>query len=92
MIVWHGWGVLTVLIAAMALALGGAVLKGTMPEAYAMATALAIGAVANWFVGRWLNRGGARHKLFWVPMEWWSLALLAFAGAFVFGGISTATR
>lgn len=92
MIVWQGWGVLTLVIAGGTLALTGALFNSVIPTAYGLPLGLVVAAVANWFIGRWLNRGKARHKLFWIAMEWWSIALLVFAGAVLFGGVPKTIR
>jgi len=91
MIVWKGWGILSVLVAAATFFAGayiGDALIGSAPHSsgvrYGAAFGLAIGAVVNWFIGRSLNQpkreaaAGVfnRHSLFFVPMEYWSIALL----------------
>jgi hypothetical protein len=76
---------------------GIARLLGAPPEGFGHGTAvgLLVGAVVVWFLGRRLNRGASvaelhaghpgppanRHRLFWVPMQYW--ALVQIVGAIV---------
>ncbi|GAA3999846.1 hypothetical protein GCM10022247_20210 [Allokutzneria multivorans] len=88
MIVWTGWGILALLIAALGggggsgigVALGG---PSDSPN-LGTVIGLALAAVAIWFVGERLNRPVQgfdqntgqpvlyrnRHRLFWVPMQY----------------------
>ena len=66
-----------------------------LSEEVGFALGLIIAAVVNWFVGVRLNRRPGRHmvdvdtgeriilrrrhRLFWVPMQYWSVAMLVFA-------------
>jgi hypothetical protein len=81
MIIWKGWGILTLVIAVVATAMGALISPG------GAGLGLLVGAGVNWFVGQNLNRplreaglgSGQRHTLFWIPMEWWSIAMAALA-------------
>lgn len=90
MLVFRGFGILSVFIAfgfAFAFAYLG-YLFPSVPHAnffqYGVALGLSVAAVVNWFVGRSLNNGMReakenvlkRHSLFFLPMEWWSVAML----------------
>lgn len=90
MIIFRGFGILSVLIAA-AFAFAFAFLGNLFPSGphqnnvqYGVALGLCVAAVANWFFGRHLNSGMReakvnvlkRHSLFFLPMEYWSLAML----------------
>ena len=94
MIIWKGWGFLSVVIA-VALALACAGFGDTLDRReggrYGMAVGFAIAAVVNWFLGRWLNsvkrevKAGVlnRHSLFFIPLEWWSVVMLFFAAFYL---------
>jgi hypothetical protein len=89
-IVFRGWGILSVGIAVACgfifAWLGN--LFPTVPHSnpvrYGVALGLGVGAVVNWFVGRSLNQNMReanvnvlkRHSLFFLPMEYWSLAMV----------------
>lgn len=91
MIVWRGWGILAVLIAAIGL-FGGVFVgvkllgsgSGWDGGRIGIAIGLAIAAVANWFVGKSVNdnlrlqgvTAIKRHTLFFIPMQWWSIAMV----------------
>jgi len=93
MIIWRGWGVLSVVIAAACFFafgyLGHLTIGSKSGAQFGVAIGLVIAAVVNWFVGRSLNSGRRetkanvlnRHSLFFIPMEWWSVAM-------VFGSIA----
>ena len=99
MIIFHGWGILTVAIVVI---LGGAV---TVTSAMALdaaglhefsgiglALGLFVAAAVNWYAGRRLNGDPGRelvdratgetvvlrrsHRLFFIPMQWWSLVMV----------------
>ena len=69
MIVWSGWGVLTVVFALLAVGIGAVlqpVLDGSglvLPAATGLAIGLVIAAVINWVVGRRLNRAPGREMI-----------------------------
>ena len=66
-----------------------------LPEDVGIALGLGVAAVVNWFVGVGLNRRAGRelidaqtgervvlrrrHRLFWVPMQYWSVVMAVFA-------------
>lgn len=91
MIIWKGWGFLSPLIAVAFFFAGAFVghhLIGTAPKQsgahYGAAFGLMVAAVANWFIGRSLNRTAReskanvlnRHSFFFISMEWWSIVML----------------
>jgi hypothetical protein len=94
MIVWRGWGILTIAIAIAALA--AVELTPGRSDAQFVA-ALAVAGVVNLWLGRRLNTGPARvlidaaaarrivarprHDLLFVPMEYWSAAFAVGAAA-----------
>ena len=55
MIVWSGWGFVSVLIFLLGLLLGAAMGNAGLPEGYAIGIGLLIGAAGNWFAGQALN-------------------------------------
>ena len=92
MIIWKGWGILALVFAfaggVLGMVLSEQVMRNKGPTAlYWVAAGLVVAAIANWVAGRALNRsrreaGAAltnRHSLFWIAMEWWSVAMLALA-------------
>jgi hypothetical protein len=100
MIVWRGWGILTLVIAAVSLGLVG-MMTPVPQDAWTFrwhaAVALLIGAVVNFFVGWQLNRRSGRlhidgvtglrfkqrtrHDLFFIPIEYWTVAFVLGAAA-----------
>jgi len=97
-IVWSGWGILAVLIAAVGGALG-AVAGGEHHSNLGMGIGLVAVAPAIWLLGKRLNdpekgrvlvdpQTGQQvimqrtHTLFWVKMEYWG-AIVALFGALV---------
>jgi hypothetical protein len=94
MIVWQGWGCLTIVIGFGALLVAQLLADALFGKSFypgnpwLRLVALIAGAVAVWFVGRWLNgRPGrvvidkatgqeitlrARHTLFFIPMQYWA--------------------
>ena len=101
MIIWSGWGFLSVVFAVLGAAGGIGLVDGTgglglgLTEDAGFALGLAVAAAVNWLVGVRLNRRPGRelidprtgervllrrrHRLFWVPMQYWSVAMLVFA-------------
>ena len=81
MIIWKGWGILTLVIAVIPISVGHLI----GPAGAGIGLLVAAG--VNWFVGQSFNRplreaglgAGQRHTLFWIPMEWWSIAMAALA-------------
>ena len=107
MIIWSGWGILVPVIAFTILLTTQAVADSlTGVDGYYSAhsalqiVALLAGAVALWFLGRYLNgKPGRRlidketgqeflfrrrHTFFWINMEYWGVALAAVAFAIPF--------
>ena len=82
-------------IAGIALVDGTGGLGYGVSEEVGFALGLIVAAAVNWFVCVWLNRRPGRqmvdvdtgeriilrrrHRLFWVPMQYWSVAMLVFA-------------
>ncbi len=96
MVLWRGWGIIITLLLAVAGAFAGSFIghqygdTGSGAPQYGSAIALVITAVINWFIGTAMNRPQreagadvAQHSLFGMPMEWWSIAHLLAAVAFV---------
>lgn len=96
MVIWKGWGILSLIIAVAGGVLGGflgdQIIRLKYPTSlYPVAVGLVVAAGLNWFVGRALNKsrreaGAAvanRHSLFWIAMEWWSVVMLAAAAYLV---------
>jgi hypothetical protein len=94
MIIWKGWGFLSVIIAIVGAIIGGLIAEqigGPTSFRRGMAFGFVVAAVANWFIGRALNQsrreGGAgvfnRHSLFFMPMEW-SSGLMLFGAIFYY--------
>ena len=91
MIIWRGWGILVVLIAAVGYVVGGYIGYKIIGQkdgvVFGIAAGFAMAAVANWFAGRSLNRPLQahdvdvlkRHSFFFIPMEWWSVPMLLFS-------------
>lgn len=104
MVIWQGWGVLALLIPALAVfmsgALGGALLgaEAASMQHWVTAAGLILSAALVWVVGKKLNDAPGRvlvdpktgqavelkprHTLFWIPMQWIAVAIVAVA-AFV---------
>ena len=91
MVIWRGWGILSVAIAAIFFFAGGylgsyffGVTPGRHGALYGVAVGLVVAAVANWFAGNSLNRplreAGVgiwkQHTLFFMPMQWTSSVML----------------
>src|SRR5262245_24434344 len=88
MIFWRGAGILTLIIFIVAFLADLAIHEiFHVRNAYLSAGTIMLAAVVNWFVGNALNRemrkAGTspfkRHSFFFIPMEWWSLPIIAFA-------------
>jgi hypothetical protein len=100
MIVWRGWGILSIVIGLLAMA--AVQLATRMPSdpwtfRWHAAAALAIAAVLNFWAGWRLNRAPGRlvvdtttgrrfevrgrHDLFFIPMQYWSIAFALAAAA-----------
>jgi hypothetical protein len=83
---WRGQGIVTfiILMAAVALVYFVQGPLSTRNVYLSCGIILAAGAL-NWFVGRaaYSELGDQpfwkRHSLFWIPMEWWTLAFAAYA-------------
>lgn len=81
MIFWRGYGIVSVVILVAAAVIGANI----SPTASVLL--LIAGAVLNGAIGYLLNKplreagttGGRLHTLFGIPMEYWSLAILAYA-------------
>lgn len=90
MVIWRGWGILALVIAAVWLFVGVGVqtmiangMYPESPDALELAIfnnpmmnlvlgAAALGAaVSLWFWGRWINREGNAHTVFFIPVQFW---------------------
>jgi hypothetical protein len=85
-VVWTGWGILAALIWAAGLWGTQIVVDQVFQQGFYTAhiwpkiVGSSVSAPINWFVGRAMNGSlgdgrrvhGARHTLFWIPMEYWS--------------------
>jgi hypothetical protein len=97
MIVWTGFGFLTVIIGLIAIMLGSLAPN----EDVGIAITTLIAAALNFVVGRKLNDPSrdrivvdaktgqplalrSRATLFWLPMEWWSAFFILMSGAAVY--------
>lgn len=96
MIVWQGFGFIAALIPLALLALLG-MLNQSVKWPHGPEFALLVSAILVWFIGRKLNsredrilidpvtreevRLRNKHTLFWAPMEWVSVPLVALAVA-----------
>ena len=84
MVIWRGWGILSLVIGVLG-GLLGVLLHGVMPARLAGALGLTLAAVVNFFVAQALNKPRREayadnlHSLFWIPMEWWSVPMLVLA-------------
>ena len=91
MVIWTGWGILAALIWAAGLFLTQLIVDSAFGQGYYTANAwpkilaCAIPAPVIWAVGRYMNGSpdseerrnqGARHTLFFVPMEYWAAIFL----------------
>lgn len=90
MIVWHGRGILIVLVLIASMFLGVSIFPNVAD--YALAFAGIVSAVFSWFAGiAWNTKNdrlvidsetgqkilikGGGHKLFWIPMQYWGIIL-----------------
>ena len=78
MIVWHGWGILTVVCGSAGLLFAYMTESAGLAQGYAFGLGLLIAAAINWFLGTHFNNISNGHKLFWIPMQWWSVPAAAF--------------
>ncbi|RRB02835.1 hypothetical protein [Larkinella rosea] len=97
MIVWSGLGFLSAVIVIVCTAIFNSVLTSV---SYHTSIGLVVAAAINWWVGTNLNSGEGRllkdeetgemirfkrnHTLFWIPMQWWSVAFLLLAVSLIF--------
>jgi len=100
MVIWTGWGFLALVVAAVGLGAAaslGRLVSGTPGEipVFVPPLGFAIAGVANYLLGRRLNRDAVqvlidprtrepvhvdrRHTLFFIRVEHWGIALLALA-------------
>lgn len=94
MIIWRGLGFLAVLIPMIFIGLIGSI-DQSKTLGYGFEMALIMSAIAIWFIGKKLNNKPGKllidpktnqqieikdkHSLFWIPMEWVSIVIAAFA-------------
>jgi hypothetical protein len=101
MIIWTGWGILAGLIWGAVLLVTQLTVDGIHHEGYYTSQAWpkllgsVLAAPIIWVTGRRMNGNadsierqtyGARHTLFWVPMEYWSVIFLGLGVIFVLIG------
>jgi hypothetical protein len=90
MIVWQGYGLLSLIFfvvgGASGILIGTKFLELDGPGVLAaVAVGIVVASLVNWFVGRALNKRSDNrkalngHSMFLVPMEWWSLGMIAVA-------------
>jgi hypothetical protein len=84
MIVWRGRGFLVVIIAVAALILTQMAVDGMNSEGYYSAHSFPqilagiFAAIPIWFLGKkWNDESDRRHELFFIPMQYWALIVLA---------------
>ena len=91
MIIWRGWGILTVVIAGITVGAAAILdVKYNLLGPWVMVALALAGGLANWFIGRSLNRPlelvgigyWKRHWLLFIQMEWWS-ALFFLLSAYI---------
>lgn len=80
MIIWRGWGILTVLFAGLAIAVGSSLgSKGHQQVPIGIAFLLA--GVGAWFFGQWVNKQRPEEQFkHWHQGRWGELMHLAHAG------------
>ena len=91
MLFWRGLGVITVVLFGAAVGIIG-FLHGplSIQNRYLSNGILIAAGALNWFIGRNANselenEPSQRHSLFWIPMEWWTVVFVVWAGiGFVF--------
>ncbi|MBU0504555.1 MAG: hypothetical protein ABII18_05730 [bacterium] len=102
MIIWRGWGILALVIPAITWIIIPLIFKELVSHEtysvyyrYSSAFGIFLGAIPLWFLGRKLNRGGARtlvdektgekvvlqanHSFFFIKMEYWSILFILFS-------------
>jgi hypothetical protein len=90
--IWHGWGIAILAIpVALAVATEWGVDKVYGPGAFTAGMQLywlIIGVIAaglTWLIGSAMNRDANRHKLFFIPVQYWALIWLV-AGVAIYAG------
>jgi len=92
--IWHGWGIVilaipVILAVAMEYAVNAIYGPGAFTEGLRLYW-LIIGVIAaaiTWLIGSAMNRDGNRHKLFFIPVQYWTLIWLA-GGVAIFAGMA----
>jgi hypothetical protein len=81
MLIFRGFGILVVPVAVGCQLAAQIGLDTVMRRPNTVAFGWATAAVACWFLGRKLNGpdGSKQHSFFFIPVEWWSVVLLAAA-------------
>ncbi len=96
--IWRGWGFLTIPLIGVVIFAGlFAALWVTetlqLPDwakIFEFAAILLLAGLLNWKLGRFLNRTGlpgARHDLFFIRMEYWSVPFFLFAVVLLASGL-----
>ncbi|HEX7186242.1 MAG TPA: hypothetical protein VF756_30735 [Thermoanaerobaculia bacterium] len=78
MIIWSEWGFLVAVIVFVSSLLMEIAVESRFnddsyyqTQAWPLALALVIAGAICWFWGKGLNQAGSRHRLFFIPMQYW---------------------
>jgi len=89
MIIWRGWGIITVLYALAALVISSVLKKEVLPGSFppvSFGILLLLAAIATWFTGTSLNRTRPKRKIdLWVQGRRAQLDDLVLSGRFSLG-------
>jgi hypothetical protein len=93
MIVWRGRGFLVIVFLLVGGGIGSFIGSIIHSQDYGIAAGFVLGAVVNWLAGQRFNGPlreagfgyGRLHTFFWIPMEFWSVPMLALAAFFALG-------
>ncbi len=72
-IVWSGFGLLVPVVAFASYMFGG-LLFGQLPQNWTMILSSVLASAALVAAGMFLRKKGVRRHLYWIPMEYWSVA------------------
>jgi hypothetical protein len=82
-IVWSGFGLLVPVVALLAYAVGGFVFGLFMPAHVAMILSSIAASAALIAAGLFFKKRGKRRHLYWIPMEYWSVATAIMGMAYI---------
>ena len=92
--IWRGWGFLTIpligVVIFAALWVTEALQLSDWAKIFEFAAIFLVAGLLNWKLGRFLNRTGlpgARHDLFFIRMEYWSVPVFLFAVVLLASGL-----